>query len=404
MLRNISKHTACLTWALVLSTLGAGQSALSANRDNAWLEISAANFEHNIQTLRERVLNDATSLCAVMKADAYGHGIPLLMPSVIKTGIDAVCIADNHDAKAARENGFTGRLIRIRAPAAGEMAAALPYDVQEVAGSLEGMRAISQLGLAHNKPIKVHLKLNSAGMGRGGLDIDTDEARREAIDAVKLPGLQVVGIMAHFPDEDKTKIENGLQVFLEQARWLIQAAGLDRSKITLHCANTAATVLVPQSHLDMVRVGSLLYGQQPAESPVQALKAVMALKAQVASIHKFQKGDTVGYDRTFTLVRDSRLANIPIGYSDGYFRAFSNRSHVLIDGRRFPLVGKVTMNTIMVDVTDAPGVQPGDEVVLLGTQGDEEITMTELMADSYTFYGEFFVTVGNGNPKYLKQE
>lgn len=404
MLRDFLTHVASFALALTLSIAGAAQSATGATLDNAWLEISAANFEHNLRILREQVLGKNSGLCVVMKADAYGHGIHLLMPSVIKAGVDAVCIADNNDAKAAREKGFTGRLIRIRAPAAGEVAAALPYDVQEVAGTLEGMRAISAVGLAHNKPINVHLNLNSAGMGRGGLDIDTDEARREALEAVKLPGLQVVSIMTHFPDEDKAKIESGLQVFLEQSNWLIQTAGLDRSKITLHCANTAATVLVPQSHLDMVRVGSLLYGQQPTDSPVQGLKPVMALKAQVASVHNFQKGDTVGYDRTFTLVRDSRLANIPIGYSDGYYRAFSNRSHVLIDGRRFPLVGKVTMNTIMVDVTDAPGVQPGDEVVLLGTQGDEEITMTELMADSYTFYGEFFVTVGNGNPKYLKQE
>lgn len=379
-------------------------AAQSAKTDNAWLEISAASFEHNLHILRKQVLGENTRLCAVMKADAYGHGIALLMPSVIKAGIDAVCIADNNDAKAARDAGFTGRLIRIRAAAAGEVAAALSYDVEEVAGTLEGMRAISQLGLARNKPIDVHVKLNSAGMGRGGLDIDTDDARREALDAVKLPGIQVVGIMTHFPDEDAVKIEAGLQAFLEQSNWLIQAAGLDRRKLTLHCANTAATVLVPRSHLDMVRVGSLLYGQQPADSPVQGLKPVMALKAQVAGVHKFQKGDTVGYDRTFTLVRDSRLANIPIGYSDGYYRAFSNRSHVLIDGRRFPLVGKVTMNTIMVDVTDAPDVQPGDEVVLLGAQGSDEITVSELMADSYTFYGEFFVTVGNGNPKYLKQE
>lgn len=390
----------CLA-ALLTMSIGAAQGA---KPDNAWLEISAANFEHNLHLLREKVLSKNSRLCVVMKADAYGHGIALLMPSVIKMGVDAVCIADNNDAKAARDAGFTGRLIRIRAPAVSEVAAALPFDVQEVAGTLEGMRAISQIGVTHNKPIRVHLNLNSAGMGRGGLDLDTDEARRDALDAVKLPGLQVVGIMTHFPDEDKAKIEAGLRVFMDQSAWLINEAGIERTSITLHCANTAATVLVPQSHLDMVRVGSLLYGQQPADSPVQGLKPVMAVKAVVASVHKFQKGDTVGYDRTFTLVRDSRLANIPIGYSDGYYRAFSNRSHVLIDGRRFPLVGKVTMNTIMVDVTDAPSVQPGDEVVLLGTQDKDEITMSELMADSYTFYGEFFVTLGNGNPKYLKQE
>jgi len=404
MIRTIRVHVLGLAMILALAVVGLAHGAGDVKSENAWLEISIANFEHNLRTLQEQVLGKRTGICVVMKADAYGHGIQLLIPSVIKAGIDTVCIADNNDAKAARDSGYTGRLIRIRAPAAGEVAAALPYGLEEIAGTLEGMRAISDIAVANNKTIKVHLNLNAAGMGRGGLDLDTEEARREALEAVKLPGLQVVGIMTHFPDEDKTKIEAGLRVFMDQTAWLIKEAGIERNKVTLHCANTAAAVLVPQSHLDMVRVGSLLYGQQPADSPVHDLKPVMALKAQVASIHKFQKGDTVGYDRTFTLARDSRLANIPIGYSDGYYRAFSNRSQVLIDGRRFPLVGKVTMNTIMVDVTDAPSVQPGDEVVLLGSQGSQEITMSELMADSYTFYGEFFVSLGNGNAKYLKAE
>lgn len=404
MIRSIQGRAMSFALTLVLAMAAGAQGAGDVKSENAWLEISAKNFEHNLRTLREQVLAKQAGLCVVMKADAYGHGIRLLIPSVIKAGIDTVCIADNNDAKAARDSGFTGRLIRIRAPAAGEVAAALPYAIEEIAGTWEGMRTISQVGVANGRTMKVHLNLNSAGMGRGGLDLDTDEARREALDAVKLPGLQIVGIMTHFPDEDKAKIEEGLRVFLEQSAWLIKEAGLDRSKVTLHCANTAAAVLVPGSHLDMVRVGSLLYGQQPAESSVQDIKPVMALKARVASVHKFQKGDTVGYDRTFTLVRDSRLANIPVGYSDGYYRAFSNRAQVLIGGRLFPLVGKVTMNTIMVDVTDAAGVEAGDEVVLLGTQGTEEITMSELMADAYTFYGEFFVSIGNGNAKYLKAE
>lgn len=403
MFHFVRSRTSCLLAACLLCMGSAAHAAGTSRPDNAWLEISAASFENNLRILHDQVLAKGTRICAVMKADAYGHGISLLIPTVMKAGVDAVCIADNNDARMAREAGFKGQLIRIRSPVAAEVAAALPYDVEEIAGTLDGMKAISEIGKANGKTIKVHLNLNSAGMSRGGLDLDTDEARRQAIEAVKLPNLQVAGIMTHFPDEEKGKIALGLKAFLEQANWLIQQSGLDRSKITLHCANTAATVLVPESQLDMVRVGSLLYGQQPGDSPVKGLKPVMEVKARVAGVHDFQKGDTVGYDRTFTLARDSRLANIPIGYSDGYYRAFSNRAQVLINGRLFPLVGKVTMNTIMVDVTGS-SVKPGDEVVLLGKQGEEDISISELMADSYTFYGEFFVTIGNGNPKYLQQE
>lgn len=371
--------------------------------NNAWLEISAANFENNLAYLRDKVVAKNSKICAVMKADAYGHGIELLIPSAIKANVDAVCITHNSEAKIARDRGFTKRLIRIRIASIEEVEAALPYEVEEMGGTLAFMQAVSALGEKTGAAIKMHVNLNSAGMSRNGLDIDADLGQQEALAITKLPKLDIVGIMTHFPDEDAPAIKAGLDKFLAQANWVITQGKLDRAHITLHCANTAATVLVPESHLDMVRVGSLLYGQQPVGPPNLDIKPVMELKSKVASVHHFDKGDTVGYDRTFKLVRDSQLANIPIGYSDGYNRSFSNRMQVLIGGKRFPLVGKVTMNTIMVDVTGG-GVKAGDEVVLLGKQGAEEIPMSELMAASYSFYGDFFVVVGNSNPKYLKNE
>jgi alanine racemase len=361
--------------------------ALSNVQDeNTWLEISAANFENNLTTLRNRVLTGNTAMCAVMKADAYGHGIGLLMPSIIMLGIDRVCFANNSEARIAREKGFKGKLIRIRIPSAGTAAL---------------MRTLSELGAKHKRTIKVHFNLNSAGMSRNGLEVDTDIGKRDTQDILRLPNLEFTGIMTHFPDETVDGVQTGLKQFLAESQWIPDTGKLDRKRVTLHCANTYAAVNVPATHLDMVRVGSLLYGMGAPQ--VEGLKPVMAMKTRVGSVHNFKAGDTVIYDRTFTLKRDSQLANLAVGYSDGYNRSFSNRTQVLIHGKRFPVVGKITMNTVMVDVTGSD-VQPGDEVVLLGTQGVETIPMSELMAASYTFYGEFFMNVGGSNPKVLARE
>lgn len=377
------------------------ESLVNAQDGNTWLEISAASFENNLAILRDRVLNNKAAMCAVMKSDAYGHGIGLLMPSVMKLGVDRVCFANNSEARIAREKGFKGKLIRIRIPSATEIEEALKYDVEEMAGTVALMRTLSDLGAKHKRTIKVHLNLNSAGMSRNGLEVDTDIGKRDAQEILKLPNLEFTGIMTHFPDESVDGVKAGLKQFLAESQWIIDTGKLDRKKLTLHCANTYATVNVPETHLDMVRVGSLLYGMGAPQ--VEGLKPVMAMKTRVGSVHNFKAGDTVVYDRTFTLKRDSQLANLAVGYSDGYNRSFSNRTQVLIRGKRFPVVGKITMNTVMIDVTGG-GVQPGDEVVLLGTQGSETIPMSELMAASYTFYGEFFMNVGGSNPKVLARE
>ena len=373
---------------------------LQQHDTNAWLEINAANFENNLRILRDEIVVNKSAACAVMKADAYGHGISLLISSVIKLGINRVCIANNSEARIVREQGFKGQLIRIRIASSNEIEEAIAYDVEEMAGSLSLMKHISDIGNKHNRTMKVHFNLNSAGMSRNGLEIDTPRGKQAAKEILQLPNVEFVGLMTHFPDENVQGVNAGLEQFKLDAEWIIKTGKLDRNKITLHCANTYATTHVPESHLDMVRVGSLLYGM--AASHIKGLKPVMSMKTKVGSIHHYKKGDTVVYDRTFTLQRDSQLANLPVGYSDGYNRSFSNRTQVLINGKRYPVVGKITMNTIMVDVTGG-AIKPGDEVVLLGDQNNESISMNELMANSYTFYGEFFMNVGYSNPKVLKK-
>jgi alanine racemase len=366
---------------------------------NAWIEIDPAIFESNLR-LVEAALVGEPKVCAVMKADAYGVGIDLVMPSVIKARIPYVGIASTEEARMVRACGYKGRVMRVRAATLDEVHDALRYKVEELAGNLAQARAMGDSARKRGRTLRVHLALNSAGMSRNGIEMETEQGRQDAEALTKIEGLQIVGLMTHFPTEDRADILQGVDAFKTQADWLFAHTALRREDVLLHAANSYAVQHIPEAHLDMVRPGGALYGYGGTPKPPFA--HVASFKSRVASVQAYPAGDTVSYDRTCVLKRDSLLANIPVGYSDGYRRAYSNKGVMLIRGQRAPVMGNVTMNTTMVDVTDIPGVQAGDEVVLFGKQGDAEITLAEveqitgvILADQYTVWG-------TSNPKILR--
>lgn len=369
---------------------------------NAWVEINKTTFENNLVAVQARLQGKA-QVCAVMKADAYGHGIGLLLPSVIAMKVPCIAIASNEEARLVRAHGFKGRLMRVRTPTLAEVETALPYDVEELVGGLDFARMAGEVATRHGKTLRIHLGLNSAGMSRNGLEMGTEQGKKDSLALVKLEGLELVGIMTHFAVEDRKDVLEGLEAFKQQSQWIIDNAHLDRSKLILHCANSYTIQNVPEAWLDMVRPGSLLYGEPIVNGP--EYKRILSFKSTVASVNAYPVGNTVGYDRTFTLKRDSLLANVPVGFSDGYRRAFTNKSYVLINGQRVPTVGKISMNTMMVDVTDVPGgVKPGDQVVLFGKQGAAEITQAELEGFNGALLSDVYTMWGNSNPRILRTE
>lgn len=366
---------------------------------NAWIEIDPEIFESNLR-LVEAALVGEPKVCAVMKADAYGVGIDLVMPSVIKARIPYVGIASTEEARMVRACGYKGRVMRVRAATLDEIHDALRYKVEELAGNLAQAQAMGDSARKRGRTLRVHLALNSAGMSRNGIEMETEQGRQDAEALTKIEGLQIVGLMTHFPTEDRADILQGLDAFKAQTDWLFAHTALRREDVLLHAANSYAVQHIPEAHLDMVRPGGALYGYGGTPKPPFA--HVASFKSRVASVQAYPAGDTVSYDRTCVLKRDSLLANIPVGYSDGYRRAYSNKGAMLIRGQRAPVMGNVTMNTTMVDVTDIPGVQAGDEVVLFGKQGNAEITLAEveqitgvILADQYTVWG-------TSNPKILR--
>ncbi|HCH51716.1 MAG TPA: alanine racemase [Proteus sp.] len=365
--------------------------------NNSWIEISRSALDFNVKKVQS-LLGDKSSLCAVLKGDAYGHDLSLVAPVMIENNVQCIGVTNNQELKEVRDLGFKGRLMRVRNATEQEMSQATAYDVEELIGNLDMAKRLDTIAKQQNRIIPIHLALNSGGMSRNGLEVNNQAGLEEAQQIAQLSNLKVVGIMSHYPEEDADKVREDLTRFKQQSQKVIDVTGLNRNNITLHMANTFATITVPESWLDMVRVGGIFYGDTIASTDY---KRVMTFKSTIASINNYPKGNTVGYDRTYTLKRDSVLANIPVGYADGYRRVFSNAGHALIGGQRVSVLGKTSMNTVIVDITDIKNIQPGDEVVFFGKQGNSEITAEEIEDISGALFTEMSILWGATNQRVL---
>lgn len=364
---------------------------------NAWFEIDAKKFEQNLTNLKLH-LNGKSQICAVLKGDAYGHGLGLLMPSIIKMQIPCVGVTSNSEIALVRKSGYNGRIMRLRAATDDEIFNVASLNVEELIGNLEQAQRISKWAKEQNQTIRYSLSLNSGGMNRNGIEMQSPQGKEDAVAITKLPNLKIVGIMTHYAVEDVNYVRTRYKRFQEESSWLIKTARLNRKELTLHTANSFTTLKVPEAHADMVRAGYLLFGWAPDNAP---FNTIMSFKTRVTEVNSYLKGTTVGYDQTFELKRDSKLANLPIGYSDGYPSILGNVGHVLVRGHKVPIVGKVMMNTMMVDVTDYPDILAGDEVVLLGEQKGSEIKISELEQQTKQEMLNLWMQWSHSSPKTL---
>ena len=396
--------------APVLSENNFGMTRDKARRGTGWIEIDAHQFADNISELT-KVIGPKVRVCAVMKGDAYGHGVNLLVSTLLHANIHCIGLASNEEARVIRAKGFKGTLMRLRTATLEEVEDGFSYHIEEIIGNLDDAKKMAALARTKGRRLAVHFMLNSTGMDRNGLELSTNEGKRAALEMTSLKPLKIVGLMSHFPVEEEADMRQSLRRFNEETDWLIRNAELNRSALILHIANSYATLNVPESRLDMVRVGGMLFGD--TDPRFTQFKKIMTYKSKVVAINPYPQGSTVCYDRTYVLSRDSWLANIPIGYSDGYRRVFSHANQpedakitacALIGGHRVPIVGRVTMNTLMVDVTDFKDhIQIGNDVVLYGRQGNDEITATELENIGQTILVDLTTVWGNSMPKVLKR-
>jgi alanine racemase len=325
-----------------------------AERALATIDLGA--IERNCTALCA-LLGDATQLCAVVKADGYGHGAAAVAAAARRGGAGWLAVATAVEAHQLRQAGIEGPLLVLGALTRDDLRTAIAADADVVAWTRD---------LAEAAP-RVHVKLDS-GMGRlGTTDVELVH------ELARLP--QTVGLMTHFATAD----EPGDDHFPAQLERFATVAA-EHSQLLLHAANSAATFREPAAHFGMVRCGIAVYGMDPfQEDPAQRdLEPALELSSWVAAVRRFEPGASAGYGRRWSAAEQTWVATVPIGYGDGWRRALSNDCDVLIRGRRHPLVGAVSMDNVTVELGSQTDVQPGDRVVLIGAQGDQRILAEEV--------------------------
>lgn len=344
------------------------------------VRVSRPTFFANIQALRSLV--GPAKVCVVMKANAYGHGLEALAPVAVEAGADYLGICTNPEAETVRGLGLSVPLLRLRMALPQELDQSVSeLAIEEQVGTVEAAEYLARLGQRRGRPVDMHLKIDT-GMGRGGFYPEELATIRRVL---RRPGLRLRGIMTHFPTADGADLQPTTRQ-LEAMATLCEALEEDLGPgVMIHTHNSAATVRLTERRQHMVRVGAACYGVRTSrefENP-KPLRPVMSFRTWVAQVRDIPRGRTIGYGGLYTTTRDSRIASLPVGFGEGYPRALFNKGIVLIQGRRCPVVGRVSLNVTTVDVTDCdPPVRWGDEAVLIGRQGDEEVTFEE-MADKF---------------------
>ena len=382
---------------------------------STWTEIDLPAYGHNITELR-RIARPKARFMAVVKADGYGHGAVEVSQAALESGADWLGVARLDEAVELREAGIGApNLIFGRTPPEA-VETLLDLELTQAVFTRESAESLAAQAAGKGRKLRVHIKVDT-GMGRLGLVASQPDANAigqeaadhrlaEVMSIAALPGLEIEGLFTHFATADhgdKSYAQRQLQRFSE----LMESLKQQGIELPLnHAANSAALIDMPESHLDMVRPGIATYGLYPSAEVDRSrveLKPVLEWKARIAQLKRVPAGFGVSYGITYETPRPTTLATVSAGYADGLSRLLSNRGQMLVGGQRVPIVGRICMDLTLVDVGEAAGVAVGDEVVILGRQGDEELTADEMATSLETINYEILSTITSRAPRvYLR--
>jgi alanine racemase len=363
-----------------------------------WAEINLSNLDYNIKQIKQKA--GGREIIGVVKADGYGHGSVEVSKVLLENGVGTLAIATLQEAITLREGGIACPIIMLGVTPEMYAGTLLKYDITPVTSSYENAAAISEAAKAEGRVVEAFVAVDT-GMGRIGF-LPDDEAVEEFKKIGMLSNLKIKGLFSHFAtadERDKTYAQQQLAHY-NNIYEKLKRAGMDIPVRTF--ANSAAIMEIPAAHFDMVRPGIVLYGCYPSGEVDRAqlsIKPVMSIKANIVHLKKVQPGFSVSYGRKFTTQRESLIATLTLGYADGYPRYLSGKGRVIVNGVYAPVVGNICMDQCMVDVTDVPEVKLGDEVVLMGRQGDLEILADEIGEKTGTINYEIVCAFGQRLPK-----
>lgn len=366
-------------------------------------EIRLQNIAHNIQVIRAG-LKPETKFLAVVKANAYGHGIEEVAGFLQHCGVDYLGVAIAEEGAELRKSGITLPILILGASMDTHLDCIVENDLIPTVFSSHTLQQLQATAARFNKVCRIHFKIDS-GMNRIGFT-DKDDFRSALGLLRDCPNLVLDGMFTHFavselPDPSFT---------LQQAERFYEYVDIAHAAgyyPILHAANSGAALALPRLQFDMVRGGIAMYGYHPAGAPVRGidLRPVMSWKTNIVNIKTIDAGESVSYGRRFIADRPTVVATLPVGYGDGFKRCLTGHAEVLIHGQRAPLIGTVCMDQCMCDVTHIKNAAIGDEVILMGQQGDESITADELAAHADTISYEILLSVSKRVPRiYLTDE
>jgi alanine racemase len=340
--------------------------------------IDLAAVQRNCARLKSE-LGEAAELCAVVKAEGYGHGADACAGAALAGGATRLAVA------TAAEAEWIGRgfphipLLTMGALTSEELDAALTAGSEVSAWRPEFLELVAARARAHGRPVRVHVKHDS-GMGRLG-NRDPVEVMAVARACAESPDLELAGIWTHLATADELE-SSFFDEQLDRFSAVAEAVKSEFPAVTVHAANSAAVLRDRRSHFDMARCGIAIYGLDPfhADPAERGLAPALSLRSYVADVKRFSTGDSVGYGRTWRASRSTCIGVLPLGYGDGVRRGLSNNAEVLVRGRRRPLVGTVSMDNVTIDLGPDTDVEPGEEAVLIGSQGEEAILAEEVAA------------------------
>ena len=365
-----------------------------------WVEIDSKALRRNVVALRKNI-SPKTKFMAVVKGDAYGHGMLALAEVLAQARVDYLAVFGIEEGIALRKNGNKLPILVLRSIFPEEVVTALEYDLEVVVSTIELLKYLKKVKL--KKRLRVHLMVDT-GLGRDGFLIN------ESTKIIKLllnnKNIELVGLMSHFSGVENRLFDSYsvMQVaFLFEWKKQLQESGFDPM---LHISATAGVFFSKEFGMHIARFGIGLYGLWPSGDTKQLdngktnLKPVLEWKTIVNEVKKLQAGSYIGYDLSYRLMRDATVAILPVGYADGYPRGASNKASVLIHGKRAQVLGRVMMNMIVVDVTDISKVIPGDTVTLIGVDGKMVLSAEELAEASGTIQYELVTRIDARVPRH----
>lgn len=366
---------------------------------DAWVEIDLSSLKHNIEKIRSLVINK--NIIAVLKADAYGHGMLAAAYLLMDCGLHSVGVATVDEAIELRQGGYEGQIIVLGLAPGTSYELMIKNQITPVFCDEKQIMDFDKLSSKIQNPtLPEFIYLLDSGMGRIGVTIyNKESAIKVASDFNRiknsLSSIKCIGVISHFASSDDSD-EAYTNTQLDRFKEFLSVASFEEEAL-ISIANSAAILKYPNSHFNTVRAGIILFGLFPFDNEYLAeltLEPVMSVHARITHVKDVPSGTAISYGSTFRTNRDSRIATIPIGYADGYLREFSSNADVLINGKRAPIVGRICMDQFMIDVTEIPEAITGTEVIVMGSSCEDRITADELARLAHTINYEICCLFG----------